>query len=65
MDDRGPPTSLVNNGTLLSKPTEIADCLNDYFIDKIINLKRNIPPRTSNPVQVLKNAMQNWEGRHL
>ena len=31
----GPPNQISNNGQLLTKPSEIAECINNYFVTKL------------------------------
>ena len=58
----GPPTNLMDNGKLLSKPIEIANCLNLYFTENIRILKENIPVSRQDPLKILRSAIDNWEG---
>ena len=46
----GPPTQLVINGELKNKPKELADCMNEYFVNKVKDLRRKIPPCRKNPL---------------
>ena len=34
----GPPTQLVVNGELKSKPRELSKCMNEYFVNKVRTL---------------------------
>ena len=58
----GPPTALVKNGTLISKPKEVAECLSEFFDTKIKNLKRSIPQNNEDPCEILRNSMRKWKG---
>ena len=62
MENWGPPQSLVLNGKFINKPREIAEQLNKFFIEKIQTFKRNIPPRTKDPLELLRKSIRNWKG---
>ena len=51
------PTQLYTDGCLISKPADIAETLNDYFITKIKNIRSNLPTSTTDPLKVLKSLM--------
>jgi hypothetical protein len=40
----GSPNQLFYKGTLLSKPQDLAEAQNDYFLDKIKLIRDNLPP---------------------
>ena len=46
-------------GKLLSKPVDIADCQNQYFVDKVKNILSSMPPPISDPLYKLKLLMRN------
>ena len=55
----GPPTQLFHDGTLHSKPAELATIMNNFFVDKIRNLRMNLPPSCLNPVDLVTSLMHN------
>ena len=55
----GPPTQLFENGLLLNKPSCLARCMNEFFINKVQNLRANLPPSNMNPLELLRNLMKN------
>ena len=55
----GPPTQLFENGLLLNKPSCLARCMNEFFINKVLNLRANLPPSNMNPLELLRNLMKN------
>ena len=57
------PTTLVSAGKMITKPTEVANCINRYFIEKIRKLKKDIPDSTEDPLKLLKTAMDRWKGK--
>ena len=56
----GPPEMLCKEGRKITKPKEIADVQCKYFSDKINNLKTNIQGSNSDPLELLKKAMDKW-----
>ena len=61
----GPPTSLISNGQYISKPKVMADCLNEFFINKIQSLKQKIPRNNKDPLKTLKKAIENWKNKDI
>ena len=55
----GPPTKLVIEGELKSKPKELADCMNNFFVNKVTNLRNTIPPCRQDPLHRVKEIMKN------
>ena len=55
----GPPTQLCINGVLISKPSEIAKTLNEFFIQKVKNIVQNLPKINYDPLKLAKNIMKN------
>ena len=55
----GPPTKLVIEGELKSKPKELADCMNNFFVNKVTNLRNTIPPCSQDPLDRVKEIMKN------
>ena len=53
----GSPNQLFYKGRLISKPQELADAQNEYFIDKIELLRQDLPPPVSDPLKTLKSLM--------
>lgn len=48
------PTQISDNGNLLTKPADIAECLNNFFVDKIKNIRNNLSPPNIDPLRILK-----------
>ena len=42
-----------------NKPSEIADCQNDFFVNKVANILRNLPQQVSDPLDKLRFIMRN------
>ena len=53
----GPPTQLFVE-KIITKPREIANTMNKFFISKVKNLQNKLPPRKNDPLKYLKKAMQ-------
>ena len=54
----GPPSQLVINGELKNKPKEMADCMNDFFVQKVNELRARIPACRVDPLDRVKLAMK-------
>ena len=57
----GPPTSLMAGPVLTSKQDNIANIQNDYYIDKVQNIIKNLPPPTQDPLTILRQAIKKWK----
>ena len=54
----GPPSQLVINGELKNKPKDLADCMNSFFVNKVKDLRRSIPPCRKDPLESVRNLMR-------
>ena len=54
----GSPSQLFSDGRLVSKPQDVADAQNKYFVEKINLLRNGLPPPVIDPLQTLKALMQ-------
>ena len=54
----GPPTKLFHNGIIHSKPSDLAEIMNSFFITKIRNLRNNLPACCTDPLNPVRNIMQ-------
>ena len=54
----GSPNQLFHKGRLITKPQELANAQNEFFLDKINIIRDNLPPPTSDPLQTLRSAMR-------
>ena len=54
----GSPSQLFHNGIMINKPSEIADCQNNYFINKVSQIRENLPHQVSDPLSKLKYLMK-------
>ena len=55
----GPPTKLIENGELHSKPKKLANIMNNYFIEKVRNLRNNLPDTPEDPLELTRRIMSN------
>ena len=53
------PTQLFHGGRMINKPSEIADTQNEYFINKVSQIRANLPQQVSDPLAKLKFLMRN------
>ena len=54
----GSPSQLVINGELKSKPKELANCMNEFFVRKVDDLRRKIPACRESPLEKVKELMK-------
>ena len=57
--DSGPPNKLFHNGTIISKPARVATIMNEYFINKVTQLRGRIPAADSDPNTTLRQTLRN------
>ena len=57
----GPPTSLVVNGELISKPAAMAEVQNDFFVSKPPKIADKIPSTETDPLSYTKKFLKNKE----
>ena len=53
------PSQLFHGGRMINQPSEIADCQNEFFINKVSQIRNNLPPEVSDPLAKLKFLMRN------
>ena len=53
----GPPTKLFHGGRLVTSPQGLADTMNDFFTEKVRNLRRNLPQGVNDSLEHLKKLM--------
>ena len=54
----GPPTKLFHCGKLIGSPADIAGTMNSFFLEKVADLRQNIPESNSDPLARLKEVME-------
>ena len=59
-EQSGPPSCLNENGKILRKQKEIADCQASYYADKISKIKSKLPQVTIDPLGILKKSFKKW-----
>ena len=55
----GPPTKLVLDGKLFTKPRELCKVMNEFFINKVKGLRNGIPANIGDPLRAVRNIMAN------
>ena len=55
----GSPIQLFYNGTMLNNPSEIADCQNVFFVNKVKQIRKNLPAQAAEPLAKLRFLMRN------
>ena len=56
----GPPSALVVDGKYLTAPKDIANTQNEFFVNKVEQLRQELPPTNEDPLHHLKAAMGKW-----
>ena len=54
----GSPNKLFYKGSLRTKSQDIADSQNEYFIEKVAQIRSDLPPSPADPLSLLKSLMQ-------
>ena len=53
----GPPSQLLYGGRIVTRPAGLASCMNEYFVNKVVDLRQRIPLVDSDPLKYMKQAM--------
>ena len=59
----GPPTKLMDNGNLCSKPKELVKIMNEYFVNKVKLLREKLPGNQGNSLDLVKKFMKNRKSK--
>ena len=51
------PTKLLVNGDMLTSPQKMADAQNNYYINKVKDIRKNMPKQKKDPLATLKKIM--------
>ena len=54
----GPPSKLFNNGIIVNKPARVATIMNEFFINKVNQLRDRISVADSDPLEKLREFLQ-------
>ena len=57
----GPPTKLLENGKMFFKPVELANIMNQFFVNKVRNLRSNLPQSTGDPLDLTRRLLSKNE----
>ena len=55
----GPPSKLLESGNIFSKPSDLARIMNTFFINKVSNLRQNLPQNPGDPLRPVQKLMEN------
>ena len=53
----GPPTKLIEDGEMHSKPAKLANIMNTFFVQKVRNLRSNLPDSPGDPLELTRSIM--------
>ena len=53
----GPPTQLMSEGNIYSKPKDLARIMNDFFVNKVRRLRENLLRNPGDPLALVKRLM--------
>ena len=57
----GPPNQLVYEGALLTKPADLSETMNKFFLNKVAKLRHDLPSSTGDPLDLVKKLMNGVE----
>ena len=55
----GSPTKLYHAGQIVTSPAKLSEIMNNFFVDKVRKIQRNLPSQNGDPLQVLKQIVRN------
>ena len=55
----GPPTKLLENGEMHLKPAKLASIMNNFVVQKVRNLRNNLPASPGDPLDIVQRLMAN------
>ena len=53
----GPPSQLFSEGRIVNTPSGLAETMNKFFINKVVQLRQGIPLNATDPLKTLKETM--------
>ena len=53
----GPPTKLIEDGELHTKPSKLANIMNTFFVQKVRNLRNSLPESPGDPLELTRRIM--------
>ena len=56
--NRGPPSKLIENGNVITKPKELAKAMNNHFVTKVKQLKSKVPTSLEDPCSKMRDMMK-------
>ena len=55
----GPPSKLIEEGVVYTKPADLARVMNSFFVNKIQKLRQKLPQNPGDPLSLVRKLMQN------
>ena len=55
----GPPSQLFDGNKMYNKPSQISSIMNNHFVNKVRSIRKNLPPSSGDPFQIIRQNMQN------
>ena len=55
----GPPSKLLEDGRIYTKPSDLAKIMNTFFTNKVRNLRENLPQNPGDPLRLVQKLMLN------
>ena len=55
----GPPSKIIEEGNIYTKPSDLARIMNSFFINKVRNLRQNLPENAGDPLRLVQKLMEN------
>ena len=56
--DSRPQTKLFHNGIIINKQARLATVMNEFFINKVVNLRERIPAVATDPLSKLREVLR-------
>ena len=53
----GPPTKLIKDGNIFTKPRDLVKIMNNFFVDKVRLLRSSLPQNVGNPLTLVRRFM--------
>ena len=54
----GPPNKLMSEGNIYSKPRDLAHIMNNFFVNKVKQLRQNLPRNVGDPLALVRKLMR-------
>ena len=58
----GPPSQFIVEGNTINSPQLLANAQMEFFQQKLKKIKDKLPLNTSDPLEIIENALEKWQG---